>query len=179
MLLTFYKMRRIFMYRAEKYNNANRQEFYNLLNQELINLIEYEDEWLPALSNAAALLGHQLDDINWAGFYLFKKDLLILGPFQGKPACSAIVPGNGVCGTVASEKRTIVVSDVHAFPGHIACDEASASEIVIPIVTQGVLRAVLDIDSPVKARFTPADQEGLEQFVNILERHIKWDQVGF
>ena len=167
------------MYRAEKYGNANREEFYRLLNHELLDLVEYEDEWLSALSNAAALLGHQLDDINWVGFYLMKNDLLVLGPFQGKPACSAIVPGNGVCGTVAVEKGTLVVPDVHQFPGHIACDEASASEIVIPIVAQGILRGVLDIDSPVIERFGPQDQQGLEQFVAILEQHVKWDKVVF
>ena len=160
------------MYRAAKHENKDKQRFYEFLQHELLNLVEFEDEWLSALANAAALLGHQLDDINWAGFYLVRDRLLILGPFQGKPACSTIVLGNGVCGTAASLGETIVVPDVHQFPGHIACDEASRSEIVLPLVIGGVVRGVLDIDSPVVNRFSKEDVSGLELFVDVLQRYI-------
>ena len=167
------------MYRASKFSSENLTEFYKNLNHELLELIEYEDEWLAALTNAAALLGHQLELINWAGFYLTKGQLLILGPFQGKPACSAIVIGNGVCGLSAQTKETVVVPDVHQFPGHIACDEASQSEIVIPLVFNGELYGVLDIDSPVRDRFSPADKAGLEEFAAILARCVDWSKVRF
>lgn len=167
------------MYRVPKLCAQNPSEFYKKVNHELLQLVEFEDEWLAAFANAAALLGHQLDDINWAGFYLTKQELLILGPFIGKPACSAIVIGNGVCGKAARDKATIVVPNVHDFPGHIACDEASQSEIVIPIMVDGQVRGVLDIDSPVKDRFKPADVAGLEEFVSILARSINWSKVKF
>ena len=110
-----------------------------------------------------------LEDINWAGFYLMEEGKLVLGPFQGKPACIEIPLGKGVCGTAAAERKTQLVSDVHAFPGHIACDCASNSEIVVPILAGGEVRAVLDIDSPSFGRFTEEDREGLESFVRILE----------
>ncbi len=166
------------MYSLKKLDATN-PDFYRTLEHELVHLIEFETEWLAALSNAAALLWHQLSDINWAGFYLLKNGLLVLGPFQGKPACSAIVPGQGVCGDAALKRETIVVPDVHAFPGHIACDEASASEIVIPIIYRGQLKGVLDIDSPQKNRFLPRDAEGLEAFVAALTRLLPWDKVTF
>ncbi len=121
------------------------------------------------LANAAALLWENLENINWAGFYKMEDNALILGPFQGKPACIRIEVGKGVCGTAVAENRTQLVADVHAFPGHIACDSASNSEIVIPIHTKGGIWGVLDIDSPVFDRFSPADQAGLEAFVKILE----------
>ncbi|MBR5783199.1 MAG: GAF domain-containing protein [Clostridia bacterium] len=121
------------------------------------------------LANAAALLYHTMDQINWAGFYLLEGDKLILGPFQGKSACVEIPLGKGVCGTAAVRDQTVVVEDVHLFEGHIACDCASASEIVIPLHKDGKLIGVLDIDSPVKNRFSPSDRLGLEQFAEILE----------
>ena len=119
---------------------------------------------------AAALLWDSLEDINWAGFYLVRGGRLELGPFQGKPACIEIPPGKGVCGTAAAEKKTQLVKDVHTFPGHIACDCASNSEIVVPIFARGEVQAVLDIDSPSFSRFTETDREGLEAFVRILEQ---------
>lgn len=122
------------------------------------------------LANAAALLWETLPDINWAGFYLREEDDLILGPFQGKPACIRIPWGRGVCGTAAAENRTRRVGDVHAFPGHIACDSASRSEIVVPLRRDGRVWGVLDIDSPLPERFAPEDQAGLEAFAAILER---------
>lgn len=122
------------------------------------------------LANAAALLWQGLEDINWAGFYLLEGDVLVLGPFQGKPACIEIPLGRGVCGTAAARDCTLVVPDVHAFPGHIACDAASAAEIVIPLRREGRVIGVLDIDSPLRGRFTEKDRVGLEVFTACLEQ---------
>ena len=166
------------MYRTALLDDRSKREFYAGLKNELLQLIEYEDEWLPALCNATALLGHQLRDINWAGFYIVKNGLLILGPFQGKPACSAIVLGSGVCGTVAASGETLVVPNVHDFPGHIACDEASQSEIVLPVIVEGCVVAVLDIDSPVPDRFSTDDVLGLEAYTALLSRYIDWKAVN-
>ena len=121
------------------------------------------------LANASALLWQHLENINWAGFYIMEQGALVLGPFQGKPACIRIPVGKGVCGTAAAEDRTQLVADVHQFPGHIACDGASNSEIVVPIHKDGQVWGVLDIDSPLFGRFTPEDREGLEDFVKALE----------
>lgn len=121
------------------------------------------------LANAAALLWQELPEINWAGFYLLEGEILVLGPFQGKPACIEIPVGRGVCGTAVQEDATQLVEDVHKFPGHIACDSASRSEIVVPIRCDGKVWGVLDIDSPQLARFTREDQAGLEKFVAVLE----------
>ena len=143
---------------------------YDLVSKQLEGLINTEPFYVPALSNAAAILWEELEDINWAGFYLMEEGKLVLGPFQGKPACIEIPLGKGVCGTSAAEKKTQLVRDVHTFPGHIACDCASNSEIVVPIMAGGEVRAVLDIDSPLFGRFTEEDREGLEAFVRILEK---------
>ena len=121
------------------------------------------------LANASALLWQHLENINWAGFYILEQGALVLGPFQGKPACIRIPVGKGVCGTAAAEDRTQLVADVHQFPGHIACDGASNSEIVVPIHKDGQVWGVLDIDSPLFGRFTTDDREGLENFVKALE----------
>ena len=150
---------------------------YQILNQALQSLIEDESDALANLANSAALLFNSMEEINWAGFYLFKENQLILGPFQGKPACIRIALGKGVCGTAAQKRESIVVEDVHQFPGHIACDGASASEIVIPIIINDNLIGVLDIDSPVKARFNERDQLGLQGFVNILSTYIHWEDL--
>ncbi|MBO4848920.1 MAG: GAF domain-containing protein [Clostridia bacterium] len=125
------------------------------------------------LANASAFLWEQLDRLNWAGFYLAEGDKLVLGPFQGRPACIEIPLGRGVCGTAAKEDRTIVVPDVHEFPGHIACDCASVSEIVIPLHAHGRVVGVLDIDSPFPARFTEDDRQGLEKAARALERELE------
>ena len=122
------------------------------------------------LANASALLWEHLDHINWAGFYIMEEGKLVLGPFQGKTACIVIPVGRGVCGTAVAEDATQLVADVHQFPGHIACDSASNSEIVIPIHVDGRIFGVLDIDSPEFGRFTETDREGLERFVRILEQ---------
>ena len=122
------------------------------------------------LANAAALLWERLPEINWAGFYKMEGEKLVLGPFQGKPACIVIPIGRGVCGTAAAENRTQLVHDVHEFPGHIACDCASNSEIVVPIRVGGEIWGVLDIDSPKIGRFTEEDKNGLEHFAAVLEK---------
>lgn len=132
----------------------------------LVSGIPYET---ANLANASALLWQYLPDINWAGFYKMEDGKLVLGPFQGKPACIVIPVGRGVCGTAVSENKTQLVYDVHAFPGHIACDSASNSEIVVPIRVKGKIWGVLDIDSPLIGRFSTEDQAGLEEFVRILE----------
>ena len=148
------------------------QTQYNTLAKQLDALLTGECDQIANLSNASALLNVFLSDINWVGFYLMKKDALVLGPFQGLPACVRIPVGRGVCGTAVAQKETVVVGDVHAFPGHIACDAASNSEIVIPLIKEDEVIGVLDIDSPLKNRFSKEDQVGLEQFVNVLMKHI-------
>lgn len=142
---------------------------YQLLCAELQALIDGIPYETANLANASALLWDSLPNINWAGFYKMEDGALILGPFQGKPACIRIEVGKGVCGTAVIQNTTQRVADVHAFPGHIACDSASNSEIVIPIRVKGNIWGVLDIDSPVFNRFSEADQAGLENFVAILE----------
>ena len=124
------------------------------------------------LANAAALLFERLENINWAGFYLMQDGQLVLGPFQGRPACTLIAVGRGVCGTAVAENAVQRVPDVHLFPGHIACDSASASELVIPLRRDGQVVGVLDLDSPIKDRFSPDDQAGLEAFAAIVEKLI-------
>lgn len=124
------------------------------------------------LANASAAIWQAMENINWAGFYLMEKGKLVLGPFQGKPACIEIAVGRGVCGTAVAEKKTQLVEDVHQFPGHIACDCASNSEIVVPIYKNGEIFGVLDIDSPYYARFTKDDQAGLEELVRVLEKNL-------
>lgn len=142
---------------------------YKLLNAQLEALTEGVPFEIANLANAAALLWQSLADINWAGFYKMVEGELVLYPFQGKPACIRIPVGKGVCGTAVAEDRTQLVPDVHQFPGHIACDSASNSEIVVPIHVRGKIWGVLDIDSPYFDRFRESDREGLEEFVGILE----------
>jgi GAF domain-containing protein len=142
---------------------------YDLMCRQLESLSEGVVWDVTVLSNAAALIWDSLKEINWAGFYLMKEGKLMLGPFQGKPACTVIETGKGVCGTAIAEDRTQLVKNVHEFPGHIACDSASNSEIVIPIHAGGVPYGVLDIDSPLLGRFTEEDKKGLESAVRIIE----------
>ena len=141
-----------------------------MLSEQLISLSEEEHGILPVLSNASALLYWNLEDINWAGFYLMDRGSLLLGPFQGKVACIRIPLGKGVCGTAARNDETLVIGNVHEFPGHIACDSASNSEMVVPIHKDGRVVGVLDIDSPDIGRFTEEDRQGLEAFVQVLEQ---------
>ncbi len=131
-------------------------------------VIGNEKNAIANMANVSAILFNGLSNVNWAGFYLFDGTELVLGPFQGQPACIRIALGRGVCGTAAADKRTIIVPDVEAFPGHIACDANSKSEIVIPLVQNGILLGVLDVDSPTSDRFTPADALMLEQIVHLL-----------
>lgn len=145
---------------------------YTRLNEQLAALVHGVPHRIANLSNAAALLYNTLPDLNWAGFYLMENGLMVLGPFQGKPACIEIQVGRGVCGTAAAEDRTQLVYDVHQFPGHIACDSASNSEIVVPIHGDGRIVGVLDIDSPRVGRFTEEDRVGLEAFVRVLEAEL-------
>lgn len=143
---------------------------YGLLHAQLAELISGVPHGIANLANASALLYQALAHVNWAGFYVMEEDRLVLGPFQGKPACIEIPVGRGVCGTAVREDASLLVKDVHLFPGHIACDQASRSEIVIPIHVRDRLYGVLDIDSPLPGRFDEADREGLTEFVHILER---------
>lgn len=147
-------------------NNSVNYEILHAQLQAITEGIPYET---ANLANAAALLWEHLPNINWAGFYKMEDGQLVLGPFQGKTACIEIAVGRGVCGTAVAEDQTQLVEDVHQFPGHIACDCASNSEIVVPIYKDGAIWGVLDIDSPCFGRFSKEDQAGLEAFVNILE----------
>lgn len=147
-------------------------EFYQTLNRQAQALLQGEDDLVAAMANFSALLNDSLEDLNWVGFYLLKDEQLVLGPFQGKVACTRIPLGQGVCGSAASEKKTLRVADVHQFSGHIACDAASNSEIVIPIIRDNRLIAVLDIDSPKLARFDEIDQIGLEKLVSSFENAL-------
>ena len=146
---------------------------YKTMNQQLSALTEGIPYYIANLANASALLWQYLEAINWAGFYIMEDGALVLGPFQGKTACIRIPVGKGVCGTAVAENATQLVPDVHQFPGHIACDGASNSEIVIPLRKDGKVWGVLDIDSPVFDRFSPEDQAGLEEFAAILENNLK------
>jgi L-methionine (R)-S-oxide reductase len=160
---------------------SEKAALYALLQKQLAALLEGERDMIANFANAAALLWYSLPEINWSGFYLHKRiaggaasgasgavSELVLGPFQGKPACVRIALGKGVCGTSAARRETLLVDDVEAFPGHIACDAASRSEIVVPMVHGGVLIGVLDVDSPVLSRFDAADKQGLERLVALL-----------
>jgi GAF domain-containing protein len=150
---------------------------YRDVTASLAALLEGETDALANLANASGLLAGALERINWCGFYLLREGELVLGPFQGKPACVRIALGKGVCGKAAARRETLVVPDVHAFPGHIACDAGSRSEIVVPIVVDGVLQGVLDVDSPETDRFDAEDRAGLETFVAALVPRIDWRQL--
>ncbi len=145
-----------------------------LLPDQAKGILEAEPWYVSALSNLSSLIMSAMPDLNWAGFYLLRNGELTVGPFQGKPACIHIAPGKGVCGTALVRDETVVVPDVHQFPGHIACDSASESEIVIPIHADGRVVAVLDVDSPIKNRFSKEDQEGLERIVGLVEETVSW-----
>ena len=147
---------------------------YSILAAQLKELAEIDRNAVSIMANASALLMQTMEQVNWAGFYLVKDGMLKVGPFQGRPACVLIGRGKGVCGTAWEKEETLVVEDVHAFPGHIACDSASRSEIVIPIRSDGKIAAVLDIDSPVENRFSEKDREGLEALVRVMEEVIVW-----
>ena len=145
---------------------------YQTLIMQVKALTEGVPHTIANLANVSSAIWQEMDRLNWAGFYLMQDGILVLGPFQGKPACIEIPVGKGVCGTAVKERRTILVEDVHQFPGHIACDSASNSEIVVPIFKNGEVFGVLDIDSPYFARFAAEDREGLEALVKVLEETL-------
>ena len=144
------------------------------MKQMITELLSTEPWYVSAMSNISAVIMDQMPELNWAGFYLVRNDDLVVGPFQGKPACIRIRKGRGVCGACLEKDRTIVVPDVHKFDGHIACDSASNSEIVVPIHRNGEVVAVLDIDSPAYDRFTEADRGRLEEIVAVMEQRLEW-----
>jgi GAF domain-containing protein len=158
--------------------NETKAEQYELLLKQLKALIADETDWLANLANTASVLYHSLSELNWSGFYLIKGEELVLGPFVGKPACVRIPIGKGVCGTAVAKQKTMVVEDVHQFSGHIACDADSRSEIVVPLIKDGHVFGVLDIDSPVLKRFDSLDREHLEKMVQWLVEQCNWEHVG-
>jgi GAF domain-containing protein len=147
-------------------------DLYTSLAEQLRSLLEGERDFIANAANLSALLYHSLPDVNWVGFYLQKEGELVLGPFQGKPACVRIAMGKGVCGTAAEQRQTIMVDNVHDFPGHIACDSASNSEIVVPLIKRDRLIGVLDLDSPSFERFDDEDARGLNDMVNVFMNSI-------
>jgi L-methionine (R)-S-oxide reductase len=164
------------MFTFSKATGTKEQKYTEILKQAEA-LLEGETDWLANLANTASHLFHVLDDVNWCGYYLMKENQLVLGPFMGKPACVRIPVGKGVCGTTVARGETIVVEDVHQFPGHIACDAASRSEIVIPMYVDGRIIGVLDIDSPVLKRFDETDQQYLEKYVDIVLAKSDWTSL--
>lgn len=165
------------MFSKEIDRSASKGSRYRDLVLSLEALLTGETDALANVANATALLADSLDGINWCGVYVLRGGELVLGPFQGKPACVRIPMGRGVCGTAAARRETIVVPDVQAFEGHIACDPASRSEIVIPILSAGDLRGVLDVDAPSPGRFDDEDRVGLEAFVAALVPRVDWRAI--
>ena len=154
------------------HSDSSKPQLYEALTKELRSLLEGEEDEIANAANTAALVFQALPAINWVGFYSLRGGQLVVGPFQGKPACTRLTLGKGVCGTAAAERKTIVVPDVHQFPGHVACDSASASEIVIPMLADGHLIGVFDVDSPVAGRFDAEDRVGLESIVAVFVEAI-------
>lgn len=151
---------------------------YELMIKQAKSLCEEERDYVPVLSNISALIYESLDRLNWAGFYLMDKGSLLLGPFQGRVACIRIDIGKGVCGTAVHEDKTIRVEDVHQFPGHIACDSRSNSEIVVPLHSNGKIVGVLDIDSPYVSRFSEEDEEGLKRLALLIEEETDFSRLS-
>lgn len=162
----------------EAASDTPKAQHYQELRRRIAALVEGETDWLANLANVAAEVFAWLPDLNWSGFYLVRGDELVLGPFQGRPACVRIPVGRGVCGTAAATRATQVVADVHAFPGHIACDPRSRAEIVVPIIVSGRVVGVLDLDSEEPGRFDDADREGLEALVTDVTPVIDWSAAG-
>lgn len=149
---------------------------YQALLQELDGLLAPGAGWVSNLANTSALLFQRISGLNWAGFYVVHQNRLVLGPFQGKPACLTIEKGRGVCGSAWEKKEVLCVPDVHQFEGHIACDGDSVSEIVLPLYSDGTVAAVMDLDSPTKNRFSRKDEEGLRKVAGLLEKRIRWEE---
>ena len=150
---------------------------YSILYKQAEEIILSETQHVAALSNLSALIYQSMEDVNWAGFYLMDRGSLLVGPFQGKPACIRIEIGKGVCGTAVQEQKVLRVADVHTFPGHIACDASSRSEIVLPIFSGDSIVGVLDIDSPLPGRFTPKDEEGLSGIARLIGEKVDFSRL--
>ena len=159
------------MFEAKQSQATDKPGLYDDLASQLDGLLTGESDFIANAANMAALLFNGLPDLNWAGFYLMKDGELVLGPFQGKPACVRIAVGKGVCGTAVARRASVLVEDVDAFPGHIACDSASRSELVVPLIRDGAVFGVLDLDAPMPARFDAVDQAGCEKLVGIFLAH--------
>lgn len=155
------------MFDLKPISSVSADQFYDEVAQQLTGLLAGERDRIANAANMSALIFTSLPDLNWAGFYFLQGDTLVLGPFQGRPACVRIALGKGVCGTAAAERKTQRVMDVNDFPGHIACDAASRSELVVPLIHQGRVIGVLDLDSPLPGRFTQTDQDGIERLAGI------------
>jgi len=149
-----------------------KQAMFDDLRSQLSGMVHGETDIIANTANFSSLVFNAMPDLNWAGFYFLKADELVLGPFQGKPACIRIKKGRGVCGTTVVEGKSIIVPDVHAFPGHIACDVNSRSELVVPVISKGVIIGVFDLDSPLPNRFDQVDADGIESLVKILEASL-------
>jgi L-methionine (R)-S-oxide reductase len=160
-------------FQTAKTETVSKAELYANLQIQLRSLLAGERDFIANAANCAALLYHSLPDVNWAGFYLYKEGELVLGPFQGNPACVRIAIGKGVCGTAVELKQTLVVENVHEFPGHIACDSASNSEIVVPLIKNTQLIGVLDLDSPSFGRFDDEDARGLNELAEIFVQAVQ------
>ena len=157
------------MFEAQTIAGTGKPEFYRALGRQVDALLGAERDPIANAANVSALLFHLLPDLNWAGFYFLRGEELVLGPFQGKPACVRIAVGEGVCGSAVARRQSIVVEDVHAFPGHIACDAASRSELVVPLMRGDRIVGVIDLDSPLPGRFDPDDRAGIE---SVAERYL-------
>lgn len=165
------------MFTMKGIEKMNQEQKLKYMLNKLQAQLSSEGDSLANLCNAAAIIDAIIDRINWAGFYILREDELVLGPFQGLPACNRIKIGKGVCGTAVESRAVQRVEDVHEFPGHIACDSASMSEIVLPIIKDGIVHGVLDIDSPEKCRFTELEEEYLVKFVDMLNEYIDWNKI--
>ncbi len=165
------------MFKLDSINNMETKDRYRYMLTLLKGQLSSEKDDLANISNATGIIMACVDRLNWAGFYLLRDDELVLGPFQGLPACNRIEIGKGVCGTAVKTREVQLVSDVYLFPGHIACDSASNSELVIPIIKDGEVYGVLDLDSPEKGRFTHMEQEYFIKFVEILNEYINWNNI--
>jgi len=163
------------MFHIDELHDLTADELYKALFEFSQGLVAGERNMIANLANISSLLFHTLTQVNWVGFYLLHHDELILGPFQGKPACIRIPIGKGVCGTAVAQKTAQLVKNVHMFPGHIACDGDTNSELVIPLIRDGKIYGVLDLDSPVLERFSEEDQQGLEKIVELLIQHCDWE----
>lgn len=165
------------MFKLDPIKDMNTEERYKYMNLLLKAQLSSEKNDLANISNATGIIMACVDRLNWAGFYILRDDELVLGPFQGLPACNRIKIGNGVCGTAVATKKVQLIPDVNLFPGHIACDSASNSELVIPIIKENKVYGVLDLDSPYKERFTNLEEEYFIKFVGILNEYINWEMI--